>query len=171
MSVFSTFRRCFSSTSIHSTLVFRSIGRSMESESKRSDLFVPNRKMLFHQKKVQWSDKKIMFLDVFVPNGWDINDVIQSPEKYVCVCVFPARDLPFLSQETRNNSNVLSLNLQDFPKKDYIDVQLFKARRVGAWSSEIKTRMIFLVKQKSVLLESLLANPVGGKTTFQEWEV
>ena len=85
MSVFSTFRRCFSSTSIHSILVFRSIGRGMESESKRSDLFVPNRKMLFHQKKVQWSDKKIMFLDVFLPNGWDINDVIQSPEKYVCV--------------------------------------------------------------------------------------
>lgn len=79
-----------------------------------------------------------------------------------------ARDLPFLSQETRNNSNVLSLNLQDFPKKDYIDVQLFKARWVGAWSSEIKTRMIFLVKHKSVLFESLLANPVGGKTTFQE---
>ena len=170
MSVFSTFRRCFSPTSIHSILVFRSIGRGMESESKRSDLFVPNRKMLFHQKKVQWSDKKIMFLDVFVLNGWDINDVIPSPEKYVCV--FPARDLPFLSRETRGNSNVLSLNLQDFPKKDYIDAQLFKARWVGAWSSEIKTRMIFLVKQKSVLFAKFaLENPVGGKTTFQEWEV
>lgn len=41
--------------------------------------------MLFHQKKYNGLTKKSLFLDVFVPNGWDINDVIRHLKN---MCVF-----------------------------------------------------------------------------------